>query len=392
MPCHFYTAHFTRCTNNVRGGGDYCGVHRAKAERLGARPDDTMCHCVRWIDGRDQWCGGERLPGQDICHYHSVRVENREANAAAARAQQELEHRVLTEYLQGPIRRELPDWRAVTRDCRRRMHLPREHAEHLPDRVAETVARRFFMRTTNDMGAVFTDYWVDLWRAEHGLPQMPGEAVAWMGEEIPQAAPLPQGQMARLARDAQNVHTAQVSKQTNGNLEILLEATPTTPGDTLNTLTRWWMFRPCPKFEEYWRVMEDVHHWYHARTCKKTNDQLYKRALEGLVEKILLATDGGGTDADELFEELVKRLWEECSEAVGMCCEGHLARLANVLVGFDEAFKPPVPVGEILQQKMAAIAELKVSPKHKLQRAVELMDELNIPAADRAPWLEAMEE
>jgi hypothetical protein len=88
----------------------------------------------------------------------------------------------------------------------------------------------------------------------------------------------------------------------------------------------------------------------------------------------------------------VKRLWEECEEAVGMCCEGHLARLANVLVGFDEAFKPPVPVGEILQQKMADIAQMKLSPKLKLQKAIAVMDELAIPIADRAPWLEAMEE
>jgi hypothetical protein len=307
------------------------------------------------------------------------------------RRQQErvqMEHRVLTEYLNDPHH---PDWQMVARECRRRMNLPREHAEYIPDISAERIARRFFMRTTDLNGFVFADFWVDLWRVEHGLAPLP-PAVPWMGEEIPQAAPLPQGQMARLARDNQNVHTAQVSKQTNGNLEILLEATPTTPGDTLNTLTRWWMFRPSPTFAEYWRVMEDVHHWYHARTCKKTNDQLYKRALEGLVEKILQATDGGGKEADELFEELVKRLWEECSEAVGMCCEGHLARLANVLVGFDEAFKPPVPVGEILQQKMADIAQMKLSPKLKLQKAIAVMDELAIPIADREPWLEAMEE
>jgi hypothetical protein len=197
--------------------------------------------------------------------------------------------------------------------------------------------------------------------------------------------------MARLARDTQNVHTAQVAKQTNGNLEILLEAKPYEGQDTLSILTRWWLFRPKPAFEDYWRVMQDVHHWYHARTCKKTNDHLYQRVLDGLVVKILRATDGEGKEKDELFMELVKRLWEECEEAVGMCCEGHLARLANVLVGFDEAFKPPVPVGEILQQKMADIAQLKISHKLKLQKAVAVMDELAIPVADRDPWLEALE-
>ena len=388
MPCAFYTAHFTRCTNNARAGSEYCGVHQAKAERLGARPAETACHCVRWMDGRDQWCGGERLEGRDVCNWHAQRMTDRVERERRQQERVQMEHRVLTEYLNDPHH---PDWQMVSRDCRRRMNLPREHAEYLPDISAERIARRFFMRMTDLNGFVFADFWVDLWREDHGLAPLP-PVVPWMGEEIPQVAPLPQGQMARLARDTQNVHTAQVAKQTNGNLEILLEATPTTPGDTLSTLTRWWMFRPKPAFADYWRVMQDVHHWYHARTCKKTNDQLYKRALEGLVEKILLATDDGTKESDELFAELVKRLWEECEEAVGMCCEGHLARLANVLVGFDEAFKPPVPVGEILQQKMADIAQMKLSPKLKLQKAIAVMDELAIPIADRAPWLEAMEE
>jgi hypothetical protein len=307
-------------------------------------------------------------------------MQTRADNDAANNARVAMEVRVLDEYLNDPHH---PDWQMVARDCRRRMNLPRGHAESLPERSAERVARQFFMRTTDLNGFVFVDFWVDLWREDHGLAPLP-PAVPWV-EDIPQAAPLPQGQMARLARDTQNVHTAQVAKQTNGNLEILLEATPFEGQDTLRTLTNWWMGNVKPDFDDYWRVMQDVHHWYHARTCKKTNDHLYQRVLDGLVAKIAQVPH-------EMFEELCKRIWEECDEAVGMCCEGHLARLANVLVGFDEAFKPPVPVGEILQQKMADIAQMKLSPKLKLQKAIAVMDELAIPIAERDPWLEAMQE
>jgi hypothetical protein len=41
---------------------------------------------------------------------------------------------------------------------------------------------------------------------------------------------------------------------------------------------------------------------------------------------------------------------------------------------------------------MADIAQLKLSPKLKLQKAIAVMDELAIPIADRDPWLEALEE
>lgn len=383
MPCHFYTAKFVRCTHNARAGSDYCGVHQAKAERLGPRPMDTACHCVRFIDGADQWCGGARAEGEDVCTWHAQRKENRAERERAETERVLMEARELDGYLNDP--RAL-NWQEVTRECRRRMNLPQEHAEHIFGRSAEAIARRFFIRTSDLPWHVFTDFWVNLWREERGLPPMAPDVpivVPWMGEEIPQVAPQPQpqGQMARLARDTQNVHTAHVAKQTNGNLELLLEAAPFEGQDTLHSLTAWWLNQ---SFEDYWRVMEDVRFWYTKRTCKASNDRLYQRVLDGLLVKILQAPH-------EVFDELVKRLWEECEEAVGMCCEGHLARLANVLVGFDEAFRPPVPVGEVLQQKMASIAALKVSTKHKLQRAVELMDELKIPVADRAPWLEALE-
>jgi len=60
-----------------------------------------------------------------------------------------------------------------------------------------------------------------------------------------------------------------------------------------------------------------------------------------------------------------------------------------VLVGFDDAFAPPVPKGEILQQKMAAIAGLDVDTDEKVRQATAVFEELEIPESEREPWLEA---
>jgi hypothetical protein len=60
-----------------------------------------------------------------------------------------------------------------------------------------------------------------------------------------------------------------------------------------------------------------------------------------------------------------------------------------VLVGFDDAFVAPVPVGEILQQKIAVIAAKDVSVEHKVGEAWRVFEELKIPMAERMPWLEA---
>jgi hypothetical protein len=72
-----------------------------------------------------------------------------------------------------------------------------------------------------------------------------------------------------------------------------------------------------------------------------------------------------------------------------MCCDGHISRLCNVLVGFDEAFAPPVPFGEILQSKMAAIATQDISTDEKVQQATAFFNEYAVPEADRTAWLDA---
>jgi hypothetical protein len=73
-----------------------------------------------------------------------------------------------------------------------------------------------------------------------------------------------------------------------------------------------------------------------------------------------------------------------------VCCEGHLSRLANVLVGFDDEAKPEVSVGELLQQKIAAISELDLSIEDKVGHAWAVFDELAIPMDQRIEWVDAL--
>lgn len=388
--CAFYTAAFTRCLNGAHHAhGDYCRVHAHKAERLGARPPAGMCVCVRRVGGQDQWCGQPFREGQTICDWHWERMQRRDlAQQNRANHANFLRDQVRAYMDEDPRR----TWQQVMEAVRQRMEIPRDMPGHLTRNDGFIIARRYFAWEADP--AIPMTAFVNAW---FGIE----EDAVWVAPAPPQAPPVqPLGQMGRLAADGQNVHTQAVSRQTNGNVDLLLAEEVKSNQDTLAELTMWWFIHKKggdPAFEEFWKVMEDVRFWYHKRTCKATNDFLYKRVLDGLVAKIREATYYPGSfdetnPKQEMLDELAKRLWEECSEAVGMCCEGHVSRLANVLVGFDDTFRPPIPVGEILQQKMAAIAELKLSPRHKLQRAMEVMEELHIPVDERAPWLEALEE
>jgi hypothetical protein len=178
-------------------------------------------------------------------------------------------------------------------------------------------------------------------------------------------------ELQRLADDRQNVHTGPVNRQTEASLTRLLE-TPIPPSQT--TLAELW------KLVKSKRVQKDVQKWYDVESCRQDRDWLYRKALNGLWARI---------KTSEHKVELEKRLVEEMTESVGMCCDGHIARLCNVLVGFDDLFVPQVSTGEALQQKISAIASLDISVEAKVVEAWNVFEELAIPMDDRLPWIDA---
>lgn len=191
-------------------------------------------------------------------------------------------------------------------------------------------------------------------------------------------APAP-GPLGRIAVDRQNVHTAAVVKQTNAGEAKLLA----TQGDGRQVglrIARVFAAR-LGNLPALLRVLNDIDHWYHQQNCREFNDRLYGRVLEGLYHTIM-------RQPEPVQKELFNRLWEEASESVGMCCEGHLSRLVNVMAGFDDAFKPSVSLGEALQSKMAALAASGAADA--AEQAKAYMTELGLTAAEQAPWLEAL--
>lgn len=193
--------------------------------------------------------------------------------------------------------------------------------------------------------------------------------------------PLPE--LAALATDAQSVHTGPVNKQTNDNIE-LLKKTPVPRGQqTLDEiLTEWLKFRPYDK--KTIAVLKDMRVWGKKEYVIEKGDYAYRVLLRTLWAKI---KEFGG----DVRAELTKRLWEECYESLGMCAQGHLSRLSNVLVGFVEGYKPPISSMETFQDTIAEIARGEGNVEEKITAARALMDEIKMPEEDRAVWLEAFD-
>lgn len=192
----------------------------------------------------------------------------------------------------------------------------------------------------------------------------------------------PVGELQRLAEDSQNVHTKEVSAQTQKMTDLLL-AYPVPEGQrTLQKLsTKFGTFCHINQFSRMLQVLADVNIWYEKATCINEGDALYRRLLDAAVSKM---------DASPAKIALYKRAYEETAESVGLCCQGHLSRLINIFSGFDSEFSSPVSKKELLQEKIAQIAASEVSTEDKIRQATDTLVELDIPKEEWTPWIEAL--
>ena len=321
------------CTHKAKPGHSVCGKHMAQDH------DVVVVLCgYRMANGRT--CANHRGEGLLLCGRHH-RLEERRAARQRAR---EVMFAVLD---------------AIWTDNDPLLARQRLLAAVAEGQIDEGQYENLALRLDEEIA-----FWEEL----HVLPQNV----------------VPVSDLHRLALDGQNVHTKEVTTQTNEGLEILLNTPPVDIRfNALEDITWEFCDKPWRKPDDrktFRAVLKDMRRWYETPTCREENDWLYKRVLDGLYARI---------QASPLKEELIKRVWEEAVDSLGMCCDGHITRLCNVLVGFDEAFKPPVSVGEILQQKMAAIAAKDITVERKVGEAWVVFEDLGIPREQRLDWLEA---
>jgi hypothetical protein len=320
-----------------------------------------------------RWCVNAADPGHRHCGTHRERTERLAANREA---RVELrEHRQMATELLVDLEGQVPPptWQQVAQA----MHA----MDGVPLRVREAVARGFYENRFGAWGVwPFANYWAWLVDGRRGPEPIPAPAA----QAPPPPPPAAQTrELARLARDNQNVHTGVVTEQTNTATKKLLAVKVPETQQTERTLTMVWLGGLNVSYGFYLRVANDINKWFNTKDCRARDDNMYRRLMRGLVALISSEKD------DERKTEMYRRCWEECQESVGMCCEGHISRLCNVLVGFDDAFQPPVSFGELLQSKMSAIAGLDVTEEEKRRQATAFFDEHGTPAEERVAWLEA---
>lgn len=331
-------------------------------------PNHVEGTCLMFL--RRRWCGNPAVEGTHQCRPHLDMILEGEQRIQARHAHNQLVHDETQAYRD---RNPPMTWRQVVDDLFQR-DLPRE--------TRFDIGRRYFFHPGLEEEALegehprrFLRYWE--WRLNGGQGAPPN--LDDLDDRQRRTG------LAAIAHDSQNVHTTPVSEQTNRGIETLLAIRRQHTG-TLRSpdwFAAKWLVRSYGSWQVVSRVVNDMVTWYNQPSCRSPNDHLYRNLLDGLYLMIRALRD------DETKIEAYRRAFEECFESVGMCCDGHITRVCNVLVGFDDAFTPPVPIGDLIQSKMAAIAGMDIPTDEKIALATAFFTEHNIQEADRTAWLDA---
>lgn len=86
--------------------------------------------------------------------------------------------------------------------------------------------------------------------------------------------------------------------------------------------------------------------------------------------------------------ELIIRLAQEVVEGVGQCGNGKMARLVNVLSGYDETLEANVPTRELFMARFSLLTKRPFEEREALART--LFEEFSIPAEEQNTWLEPL--
>jgi hypothetical protein len=189
-------------------------------------------------------------------------------------------------------------------------------------------------------------------------------------------------ELKKFVEDRQNVHTRIISNQTDKSMKIIDSTHVPSGQKTIGEIVMAWMDSGIV-WAEIEPVYKDMENWGKESTIYSVDDYLYRKTLRSLWALIK-------SYKSDIYNELLKRLWEECKDSVEMCGQGHITRLANVMVGFHEGFLTPKSTKEEFQDTISNIAANEnISVKEKTEQAIILMNSINMPEEERTAWLEA---
>lgn len=188
-------------------------------------------------------------------------------------------------------------------------------------------------------------------------------------------------QLGQLAQDNQNVHTTLVVEQTKKNVqEILKIPVPEVFKWQKNRLSMTYkmiiMFcHLSPKSAWQFSAM-----YCSDATIYDLEPGIFGKVVDGVWQYIQGSPDR---------QDLKKILAAELRDNVGMCAQGNLSRMCNVLQGYLEGIGQKESVSVILGREFGKLMELEDQVERE-SRGAAILRENNVPESEWETWLEPL--
>ena len=216
----------------------------------------------------------------------------------------------------------------------------------------------------------------DLWQQRHQV-QVQNQILHNIQAARVQVAAV--GELAALANDRQNVHTATVVAKVKETVDKILRI-PVPPEYQTETLkTPGEIILECKLTKESaWQMM--------AKYCADENIYemgvgIYGRVLNAVWQYIKASSDA---------DDLKKILASEMRDNIGMCAQGNLSRLCNILSGYLDGINTDIKSrNEIIGERLAPLIDIE-NVDERIAAARGILVELNVFAEERDIWLQPL--
>ena len=206
-----------------------------------------------------------------------------------------------------------------------------------------------------------------------------GEAAR--AEAEARAAANPNENMGAFARDRQNVHTSAAVKQVKHNINVIRQI-------FVPPEYRWDPKKISKTFKEivYECDLTPKGNWQFA-SYYCNNAQIYE--LEEGIFGIM--TDGVWQYIRDSEDKdcLVKILKTELEDNIGMCAQGNLSRICNVLSGYLQGIGQSESISTILGREFPKLMDIE-READRFREAQRILRENNVPEAEWDVWLEPL--
>jgi len=194
-------------------------------------------------------------------------------------------------------------------------------------------------------------------------------------------AAAPNRELQQFAADPQNVHTTEAVKKVKEIIEKVLEV-PVPAEYKWNTSecskTAGEIILECKLTPRAAWQMSAM--YCNDSEIYEMGKGIYGRVLDCVWQFILKS---------EHKKDLCRILKSELQDNIGMCAQGNLSRLANILAGYMDGVKSQESLSEILGRELPPLIEIEDADQRMIE-FIEKMQENNVPPKDWLEWAEPL--